>query len=158
MSNPLAAFIYRYNLVGDNDDSFEKAITLASRADVAIADLVHQLSTLPNADDAAVQLIYYNIGNEYFPGDLRTWFKIVYCALIGEASGPRLGLLTMLLGIEQTCAMIDRVRFTGWMFADAIVTRIQPSKRNITYPDPKAVPEPEPVKKGFFDVMKSHFA
>lgn len=109
MSNPLAAFLYVREIATE-----ENAISLAEQIDSAVNHFVTDILDLEVSNEETIQKVYYNIGNQYFPGQLRIWFRFIYQAMIGEDSGPRLGLFTVMFTVPRVIARLQEVQVNAY--------------------------------------------
>jgi len=65
--------------------------------------------TSSNCTSEEIQSIFYEIGKEHYPDNLRDFFKMVYETLLGQSQGPRLGSFVKLYGLDKTIKLIDSI-------------------------------------------------
>lgn len=80
----------------------------------ALEDLLLRLRSLSaEADGETIQSEVYAVGKAHPFDNLRDWFQALYEVLLGQTQGPRFGSFVALYGIDETCAMIERVLEQG---------------------------------------------
>ncbi|GMV42553.1 MAG: lysine--tRNA ligase [Myxococcales bacterium] len=88
------------------------ALALDEGQRAAVAALRSELVTLGFEDAEALQTLSYEVGKAHGL-QLRQWFSVLYHALTGSPSGPRLGTLLALLGGERSLAKLDAALAAG---------------------------------------------
>lgn len=77
----------------------------------AVSDLYLQLGDYEGSTDEEIQAFMYDVGKRHFGAtkdELRLWFSCLYSIVNGQKSGPRLGTLINLIGIEGFLDFIER--------------------------------------------------
>lgn len=81
--------------------------TLSESEKAVFEKLLDSLNALSaNATSEDIQTCVYNIGNEFFPNQLKSWFGLIYEALFGQKEGPRIGSFAELYGLDNFKALI----------------------------------------------------
>jgi lysyl-tRNA synthetase class 1 len=102
----LAAHALAFARRHETADRVPRPATEAEKA--AMADLAVRLGNLaPGAGEEDIQAVYYAVGRDA-GFELKDWFRSLYEVLLGASSGPRMGVFTSLLGIEETRALLIR--------------------------------------------------
>lgn len=71
----------------------------------ALTDLYQSLKGVESKADA-IQFVVFEVGKKYFANDLRSWFKLIYEALLGQPEGPRAGSFAEIYGLENFRSLI----------------------------------------------------
>lgn len=118
MTTALAAFLYARRLV-EEDASFDHQLTVAQQVKESLLKLRQDLDQVPDdADEPAIQSVFYEAGKLHFKDRLRWWFQVLYQAMLSENEGPRLGQFTKLMSIYWVQDKIDTVIQDYWSRAD----------------------------------------
>ncbi len=76
----------------------------------ALEDLYIRMEKLDeNADAETIQSEVYAVGREFYPDNLRDWFKASYETLLGQSQGPRMGSFVELYGLDDFKDLIRNV-------------------------------------------------
>ncbi len=74
----------------------------------ALIDLIRILQSVPdNSTAEEIQTQIFDLGKKHEFVNLGDWFKLLYKALFGQNTGPRMGTFIVLYGINNTISLIE---------------------------------------------------
>lgn len=74
----------------------------------ALQALLKELEGLEEGDAEGLQSTVYEVGKAHGYEPLGAWFKVLYGALLGQESGPRMGSFFAFLGLEESRALVSQ--------------------------------------------------